>query len=145
MEIASKRNNYHYNKHLKGLAKANRKSMTKSAACMWKYVLSNRQMKGYQFRRERPVLNYIADFACLELLLIVEIDGFTHETEIALKKDIKRDEELKKVGFTTLRFSSWEVLNRIVDVSIIISEWIQQNAKSPPPGPRQRGRIITQN
>jgi len=32
-----------------------------------------------------------------------------------------------------LRFSSWEVLNQIVDVSIIIGDWIKENAKCPPP------------
>ena len=45
--------------------------MTKAEACLWKYVLGSRQMKGYQFRRQRPVLNYIADFMCKELLLAV--------------------------------------------------------------------------
>lgn len=106
-EQASKRNNFHYNKTLKVLANANRKNMPKSAACMWKYVLKNRVMKGYQFRRERPILNYIADFVCLDLLLIIEVDGFTHENEIQHKKDSRRDKILKEIGFTTLRFSSW--------------------------------------
>ncbi|KAA3620743.1 MAG: DUF559 domain-containing protein [Bacteroidetes bacterium] len=137
---ATKNNNYHYNKKLRPLANANRKRMTKSAACLWKYVLRNRMMKGYQFRRERPVLNYIADFVCLELLLIVEVDGITHDDEQQVIKDAQRDADLKEVGFTTLRFSSWEVLNKIDDVSIMIGEWIDENAKVPPPNPRQRGK-----
>ena len=138
---ASKENNYHYNKKLKGLAKANRQNMTKSAACMWKYLLSKRQMMGYQFRRERPILNYIADFVCLDLLLIIEVDGITHDSERAIKKDIERDKELGEVGFTVLRFSSWEVLNRIIDVSVMIGEWIEKHAEIPPPNPRQRGKL----
>jgi len=60
--LASKSNNYHYNKSLRHLASVNRKNMTKSAACMWKYVLSRKQMRGYPFRRERPILNFIAHF-----------------------------------------------------------------------------------
>jgi very-short-patch-repair endonuclease len=106
MEKASKSNNYHYNHKLKNLALANKRNMTKSAACMWKYVLGNKQMLGYQFRRERPILNFIADFVCLEILLIVEVDGFTHDDSKANKKDRERDKKLTDVGFTVLRFSS---------------------------------------
>jgi len=62
MEKASPQNNYHYNKNLQAYANQLRKNMTKGEACLWKYVLSKKQMKGYQFRRQRPVLNYIADF-----------------------------------------------------------------------------------
>ena len=71
MEKASPKNNYHYNKNLQPFANSLRKNMTKAEACLWKYVLGSRQMKGYQFRRQRPVLNYIADFMCKELLLAV--------------------------------------------------------------------------
>ena len=138
MQKASKSNNYHYNKKLKNFARHNRRTLNKSAACMWKYVLGQKQMLGYQFRRERPILNYIADFACLELLLIIEVDGFTHETDEAMIKDQIRDEKLAEVGFTVLRFSAWEVLNRIDDVAILIREWIEENAKVEPKGKNVR-------
>ena len=131
---ASKSNNFHYNKRLKSLARANRKNMTKSAACMWKYLLSGRQMKGYQFRRERPVLNYIVDFICFDLMLVTEVDGITHDSAQAIKRDMKRDRILEQIGFTVLRFSSWEVLNRMVDVSIIIGDWIVLNVTRPKKG-----------
>ena len=140
MELASRANNYHYNKSLKEFAKKNRQEMPKSAACVWKYLLSNRQMLGYQFRRERPILNYIVDFVCLDLLLIIEVDGATHESEEAIKKDVLRDKNLNEVGFTVLRFSSWEVLNNMVDVDMIICEWIKTNGKIPPPNHRQHGK-----
>ena len=132
--------NNHYNKKLKGLAIANRQSMTKSEACLWKYLLSRRQMMGYQFRRQRPIANYIVDFVCLPLKLIIEVDGITHDDSKAIKRDLERDLQLSILGFTTLRFSSWEVLNKMDDVSILISGWIKENAKCPPPGPRQRGK-----
>ena len=109
--------------------------MTKAEACIWKYLLSARQMKGYQFRRQRPVLNYIADFMCKELLLIIEIDGITHDSEEGLLKDQRKDKALSEEGFTVLRFSDWEVLNRMVDVSIIIGDWIDENEDIPPPTP----------
>jgi very-short-patch-repair endonuclease len=140
MDQASQSNNFHYNRSLNQLAKLNRANMTKSAACMWKYVLGQKQMLGYQFRRERSILNYIADFVCLELLLIIEVDGITHDTDAAQEKDKLRDQELGSIGFTTLRFSSWEVLNRISDVQEMITTWVHENATVPPTGKRSRKR-----
>ena len=136
MEKASNKNYFHYNRRLQGFAKVNKKTLTKSATYTWKYLLSKRQMKGYKFRRERPVLNYIADFVCLELMLIIEIDGITHQSEEAQARDKKRDEELGKAGFTVLRFNSLVVLKRMDDVAIAIGNWIDENAKVPPPPPR---------
>ena len=59
--------NSDYNKHFQPYANRWRKSMTKGEASAWKYILSKRQMIGYQFRSQRPVSNYIADFMYLEL------------------------------------------------------------------------------
>ena len=140
MEKASKINNYHYNKILQPYANSLRKRMTKGEACIWKYLLKGRRMKGYQFRRQRPTLDYIADFMCMDLLLIIEIDGISHDDEQRYQKDKVRQEKLEQVGFTILRFSDWEVLNRMSDVSIIISNWIEEHAIVPPPNPRQRGK-----
>ena len=140
MEKASKHNNYHYNRNLRDLAKGNRKNLTKSAACMWKFVLGQKKMLGYQFRRERPILNFIVDFVCLELLLIIEVDGWTHTDDEDLARDQIRDQVLQEIGFTVLRFSSWEVLNRIDDVSIIIRDWIKENALVEPIGKRIRSK-----
>ena len=66
--IAEKENHLLYNKNLQPFANKNRKQMTKAEACLWKYVLRGKQM-GYFFNRQRPVLNYIADFMCKELNL----------------------------------------------------------------------------
>lgn len=145
MDPASPKNNYHYNKSLQPYANRLRKNMTKGEACLWKYVLRARNMKGYTFRRQRPILNYIADFACLDLRLVIEVDGITHETEEAAKRDRQKDRDLEAVGFTVLRFSNWEVLNRIDDVSGIILRWVEENAEGPPPSPRQRGRRVTRD
>ena len=69
--------NHGYNKNLQPYANRLRKEMTKAEACLWKYVLKAKQLRGYQFRRQRPVLNYITDFVCPELMLIIEVDGLT--------------------------------------------------------------------
>jgi very-short-patch-repair endonuclease len=58
--------------------------MTKAETCPWKFALRANQLKGYPFRRQRPVLNYIADFMCKDLMLIIEVDGITHQDEKSL-------------------------------------------------------------
>lgn len=81
-------------------------------------------MKGYIFRRQRPVLNYIADFYCQPMKLIIEVDGITHDDDHAVKYDKKREEDLAKAGFRVLRFSAAEVLRRISVVREVIEDWI---------------------
>ena len=92
---------------------------------------------GHSFRRQRPIGNFIADFVCLPLNLIIEVDGFSHEEDGI--RDDNRDNELKELGFTTLRFSSWEVLNQIDEVANTIGEWIKENAIVPL---RSRNKLI---
>jgi len=113
---AEKSNNYCYNKNLKQLANTLRMNLTKSEACLWKYALRARKMKGYQFRRQRPVLNYIADFMCKELKLIIELDGITHQNDDAVVKDNIRTLVLENVGFTVIRFTDEEVFTDLPGV-----------------------------
>lgn len=94
MKKANKSNHWDYNVKLRSLASVNRTNMTKSEACLWKYVLGRRQLMGYRFNRQRPVGNYIADFLCKELMLIVEVDGLTHQFEEVSEKDDMREKAL---------------------------------------------------
>ena len=122
---ADKSNLHHYNPYLQPFANKLRKQMTKAEACLWKYALRAGMMKGYSFRRQRPVLNYIADFMCKDLKLIIEVDGLTHNWDEIILKDEKRTEELKKIGFTVLRFSDHEVLNNMENVKRALYNWIE--------------------
>ena len=90
--------------------------MTKAEVCLWKYVLKARTMKGYTFNRQRPALNYIADFMCKQLLLIIEVDGISHYNEEAYHKDVKRQKTLENNGFKVIRFLDHEVLKDIQNV-----------------------------
>ena len=124
MNQADKSNIFHYNRSLKSFANANRKNMTKGEACLWKFVIGGKQMMNYQFRRQRPVLNYIADFMCKELMLIIEVDGITHQWEEVYQKDLIREQELKAVGFRIIRFDDNEVLSDINSISRAIESYI---------------------
>lgn len=123
-------NNHFYNKNLQPNANRLRKGMTKAEACLWKYVLRAGKMKGYGFRRQRPVLNYIADFMCKELMLIVEVDGSIHELEEVRKNDEQRQKALEEAGFTVLRFTNNEVLTNIQWVHSCLEEWIAKKLNS---------------
>jgi very-short-patch-repair endonuclease len=118
--------NHFYNKTLQPFANRLRNDMTKAEACLWKYVLRAKQLKGFQFRRQRPVLKYISDFMCMELMLIIEVDGITHHWEETIKKDEIRQRELESAGFTVLRFTDEEVLNRIQVVIDCLEDWIEK-------------------
>jgi|SRR5688572_19141245 len=118
--------NHFYNKTLQPNANRLRKEMTKAEACLWKYVLRARKLSGYQFRRQRPVLNYIADFMCMELMLIIEVDGITHHWEETIKKDEIRQKSLESAGFTVIRFTDEEVLNHIQGVCDFLGDWIEK-------------------
>jgi very-short-patch-repair endonuclease len=133
----------HYNTDLQENANKLRNNMTKAEACIWKYVLRAGLMKGYKFRRQRPVLNYIADFLCPELNLIIEIDGVTHHFDDTIKKDLKKQNDLERYGFRLIRFKDEDVLKNIEGVRIEIEKVIDDIEKSHPcllrRHPRQRG------
>jgi very-short-patch-repair endonuclease len=124
--------NFKYNKDLQPLAVKLRKNMTKAEACLWKYTLKNKQLRGHQFRRQRPVLHYIADFLCKELMLIIEIDGITHDTEKALVKDQHREAALKLAGFEVIRFTDQEILENITGVSDKLLKIVKEIENSSP-------------
>lgn len=115
----------HYNPNLKILANNLRHHATKAEACLWKYVLRTGLMKGYTFRRQRPVLNYIADFMCQPLMLIIELDGRMHDDEQVTVRDLHRQEMLEDAGYTVLRFQNEEVLQRMQDVRVAIERWVE--------------------
>jgi very-short-patch-repair endonuclease len=123
---ATKENFHLYNTNLQPFANQLRKRMTKAEACLWKYALRAGKMKGYDFRRQRPVLNYIADFMCKELMLIIEVDGITHQDERVIANDKVRQARLEAAGFTVLRFTDDEVLKNMKGVINTLEDWIEK-------------------
>ncbi len=124
----------HYNPRLKQLARDLRNNSTLSEVLLWN-ELKGRRMYNYQFMRQKPIGNYIVDFYCGKLRLIIEIDGSSHDTDEAFEADSKRQRELEKLGLSFLRFRDEEVKKDIANVlrtiEAYILEWEEQ-----PPGPR---------
>jgi very-short-patch-repair endonuclease len=118
-------NNNFYNKRLQSFAHENRYEMTKAEACLWKFVLSGKKL-GYTFNRQRPVLNFIVDFMCKKLKLIIEVDGYSHFIDDVIIKDEKKQNKLENLGYTVIRFQDSEILNQIDRVRIAILNCIEQ-------------------
>jgi len=105
---------YHRNTDLKPLSRELRTFGTKGEAVLWKMVLKARLMNGYQFNRQYIIEDYIVDFICRKLNLIIEIDGSSHLTKGS--SDYERHLRLEELGFIVLRFSEFEVLGALEDV-----------------------------
>ena len=135
MKNIKARNNY-YNKDLREFAHELRYTMTKAEACLWKYVLRAKMMGGFSFTRQRPVLNYIADFMCKELKFIIEVDGYSHTLDEVKEKDKQKQSDLEEVGFIVIRFTDEEILKGIENVRGAIFQEVETLKKLhplPPP------------
>jgi very-short-patch-repair endonuclease len=76
---------------------------------VWQW-LRNRQICNQKFRREHPIPPYTADFCCVALKLIIEVDGADHFTAAGQERDRVRDEFLSRQGYRVVRISGYEVL-----------------------------------
>lgn len=73
-------------------------------------------MLGLKFRRQHPLGSYFADFACIEIGLVIELDGGQHGDAAALAYDRKRSDDLADKGFQVLRFWNNQVLSETQSV-----------------------------
>lgn len=89
-------------------ARVLRKTMTDAETLLWNIL--RREGLGVKFRRQHPVGNYVADFACLEKKCIVELDGGQHYEAGNIAKDTTRTAFLESQGFTVLRFANNDML-----------------------------------
>jgi very-short-patch-repair endonuclease len=94
-----------------------RRQATDAECRMW-YHLRARRLQGLRFRRQHPVAGYFADFACLELRLIVELDGGQHD--LRRDYDHTRTNVLVANGFEVLRFWNNDVLANTQGVLVTI-------------------------
>src|SRR5712671_1507787 len=89
-----------------------RASQTSAEGRLWQ-ALRNRKLARWKFRRQHPLDRYIVDFVTLEGKLVVEVDGVTHATAAALKRDEERTRVLEALGFLVVRVSNVDVYGNI--------------------------------
>ncbi|MGA2505554.1 MAG: endonuclease domain-containing protein [Anaerolineales bacterium] len=96
-----------------------RKEQTPAEAKLWAYLRA-RRTGGINFRRQHAIGPYITDFCALRLKFVIEVDGSHHLDQ--QEYDSERTSILEAQGFTILRFSNGEVMNKIEGVLAVILE-----------------------
>ncbi len=96
---------------LKEIRRFLRSEGTSAEKILWKYIRGNQL--GYKFRRQFSVGNFVADFYCHELKLIIELDGWTHDSLLAKNKDKRKQNFLDARGYCVVRFTNEDVYGDI--------------------------------
>jgi very-short-patch-repair endonuclease len=111
-----------------------RSRMTETEKILWDVVREN-TIQGLKFRRQHPLNNYIADFYCHKIKLVVEIDGLVHFTETAKEYDEYRTNVMNSLGIEVLRFTNEEICNDLSNVINAIESKCSELLASTPSRP----------
>ena len=120
-----------YNKNLKEFSRKLRNNSTLGEVLLWQ-SLKAAQLKGYKFNRQKPLGNYIVDFYCKRLNLVIEVDGSSHWSEDAVVNDRIRQEILEDMGLRFLRFEDVDVRKNMPLVLHTILQFIEEFEKENP-------------
>jgi len=74
---------------------------------LWKKIKG--KALGVEFHRQVPILNYIVDFYCHEIMLAIELDGYSHTLDGAAARDEERQKNLENEGVKFIRFNDIDV------------------------------------
>ncbi|MEE9258058.1 MAG: endonuclease domain-containing protein [Nitrospinaceae bacterium] len=89
-----------------------RKNMPKAELLLWT-KLKGKQLKGYKFRRQYSVNQYIIDFYCPKAKLAIEIDGDSHLDKKTVYYDQKKQASIEAFGIKFLRFNNLEIFESL--------------------------------
>lgn len=113
-------------------ARTLRNGATDAERKLWQH-LRGRQLFDYKFRRQYPIAGYIADFACVEAGLVIELDGGQHLEQVTY--DTERTRKLVANGYKVLRFWNDDALLR----TDAVLEQICRELRPHPSPPLQAG------
>ncbi|WP_321828305.1 endonuclease domain-containing protein [Maribacter dokdonensis] len=113
-----------YHPYLVELAKKLRNNMTLGEIALWREIKGKKL--GHKFSRQIPIDQYIVDFYCKDLQLVIEVDGSIHFKEGHEEKDRKRQARLASLGVNMIRFSDSDVKNNLSSVLEEIKEYIEE-------------------
>ncbi|TCT21617.1 endonuclease domain-containing protein [Thermomonas haemolytica] len=111
-----------------------RRAATDAERVLWRRLRAG-QLDGLKFRRQHPIPPYIADFCCVELKLVVELDGGQH----AADADVVRTRRLEAQGWNVLRFWDNAVLSNVESVVEAIWNTAAHRTLTPTPLPEREG------
>ena len=112
-------------------AREMRKNPTAAEQGLW-LILYDPFFDQYKFRRQHPIAQFIADFYCHSLKLVIEVDGGYHLDIEQKEFDSFRDEDMNELGISVIRVTNEEVISRPVVVKDRIIECIVSTPKSSP-------------
>lgn len=130
-----------HKKRLTPLARNLRKRSTDAERKLWHH-LRNRNLKGFKFRRQVPIENFIADFVCDEAKLMIELDGGQHAEQSAA--DTQRTSTLEQAGYVVVRYWNNQVLTETTSVLEDILCHLEKLAPHPGPLPKGERECTTQ-
>ncbi len=105
------------------LARTLRHNMTEAEKKLWSRLRQN-QMESLSFRRQHPIGNYIVDFWCSAVKLVIELDGGQHNHPVSREKDAVRTKNLENRGITVLRFWNPGVMKNVEGVLATVRETV---------------------
>ena len=111
-----------YNPKLKTYARELRKNSTLAEVLFWKAIKG--KSYGVEFHRQVPIDEYIVDFFCHELKLVIELDGAIHAEDDVIEKDIRRQARLEELGLKVLRIRNNVVKYHMLDALEYLMEEI---------------------
>lgn len=117
------------------LAKDLRRNMTDAEKLLWNHLKAG--VQGLKFRRQHPIVIYIADFYCHKIKLIVEIDGSVHSVKEVKENDKKREDDLRDWGNTIIRFTNENVFKNLDRVLAEINKTVENLINSSKELPKQ--------
>ena len=121
------KNNYlPRNNQLTGFAKTMRKNPTDEEKKIWYSLLRYVTPK---FHRQKIIGNYIVDFYCPKLKLVIEIDGGQHNSEECLIYDEIRTEYMRDFGYEVIRIPNYDIIHEFQNVSIYILDYCKNKSK----------------
>jgi very-short-patch-repair endonuclease len=115
-------------KKLTGVARNLRRRSTDAENRLWHY-LRGRRFEGAKFVRQFPIGSYVADFACRDLHLAIELDGGHHSPDV----DAPRTQVIEAYGYRIIRFWNNDVLENTYGVLEVIRRELALARNNPHP------------
>jgi very-short-patch-repair endonuclease len=109
-----------YNPKLTKRAKELRTNLTPAEELLWNEFLKKHK---YRFRRQKQIDNYIVDFYCAKLKLVIEIDGEVHNSFDSIEYDNQRAKVIESYGISIMRFTNEDVFERFEYVCKSINDY----------------------
>ena len=129
-----RQNEHHTTKtdHLR--ARELRNNVSAAERKLWTALRKEAMKRGLKFRRQAVIHPFIADFACMEARVLIELDGYSHD--VRQEYDEARDNKLQQSGYKTVRFNNEDVEKNVEGIVTVIleqTEMLIKNRLAPTP------------